>query len=323
MSRTYKHVGIVNYPTVQMAAVHGLTDMLTTANQFNRKLGKKDRPLFSVTHWVLNASKDKLEPGFTDQVNSPPKQHIVVVPGSMDPGTLNDLPNAIFDWVRAQYDGGAIAASICKGAFVLAQSGILENRIATTHWAVREKFLKQYPNVQLQIDKIIVDDGDIITAAGVMAWLDLGLRLIHQYSGPEVMLATAKFLLIDPSGREQKFYRAFNPHFDHGDEFVVKAQHWLQAHFSDPVSLAQLAHASATSVRTLIRRFQSALDMSPTTYIQKLRVGKARELLEFSTMAVTEIAWAVGYSDPASFRKIFQRELGLSPGQYRERFNTN
>ena len=156
-----------------------------------------------------------------------------------------------------------------------------------------------------------------------MAWLDLGLRLIHQFSGPEVMLTVAKFLLIDPSGREQKFYQSLNPPFDHGDELVVKAQHWLQANFGNPLSLEKLADTVSTSVRTLIRRFHNALGMSPTAYIQQLRVGKARELLEFTKLPMNQISWKVGYEDPSSFRKVFRRSLGLSPAEYQSRFNTN
>lgn len=137
------------------------------------------------------------------------------------------------------------------------------------------------------------------------------------------MTSVAKFLLIDPSGREQKFYRAFSPPLDHGDSLVINIQQWLQANYGEPVSLKTLAEDTSVSVRTLIRRFQNALKMSPTAYIQKVRVGKAKELLEFSTQAVNQIAWQVGYEDPSSFRKIFQRELGLTPAAYRRRFQAD
>ena len=320
MARSYTYVGIVKYPTVQLTAVHGLTDILVTANQFIQDLGKQDRPLFCVTHWALDREAQELRSQFCTLESVPSQLNILLLPGSLDRDTLIGSNPVILEWIRAKYEAGAIACSICKGAFFLAQSGILNNRTATTHWAFEEAFAAQFPDVDLQINEIIVDDGDIITAGGVMAWLDLGLRLVHRYAGSEVMLAVAKYLLIDPSGRQQKFYSAFSPSFDHGDELVVKTQHWLQANFGEPLSLEKLAEVAATSVRTLIRHFHSALNMSPTSYIQQLRIGKAREMLELTTFPVNQIAWKVGYEDPSSFRKLFQRSLGLSPGEYRRRF---
>lgn len=321
MTQSYTSIGIVKYPAVQLTAVHGLTDMLVTANQFIPEHGKEGGSLFCVSHWCLNAETQKLEADFCTMEAAPDQQDVLVLPGSLDPGTEVEPRPAYASWIQTQHRAGAIACSICKGAFILADSGILKDRRATTHWAFDDAFSSQFPDVDLQIDEIIIDDGDIITAGGVMAWLDLGLRLIYRYAGSEVMLAVAKYLLIDPSGRQQRFYSAFSPPFDHGDELVIKAQHWLQANFGEALTLERVADAAATSTRTLIRRFHSALGMSPTAYIQQLRIGKARELLEITTMPVNQIAWTVGYEDPGSFRKVFQRSLGLSPGAYRRRFN--
>lgn len=323
MNKNFKYVGIVKYPSVQLAAVYGLTDMLTSANDFIVKQGCKDVPLFCVTHWGLDSENEKLVPQFSTLEESASQQNIIIVPGSFDSGTLRNLSEVVSHWICDQYAGGAIASSVCKGAFVLARTGILNNRSATTHWVFKEDFEAEHPNINLQIDKIVVDEGDIITAGGAMAWLDLGLRLIHKFAGAQVMVSVAKLLLIDPGGREQKFYRTFSPPLDHGDELVIKRQQWLQANYAEKLSLKLLADDAAVSVRTLIRRFQSALDMSPTAYIQQVRIGKAKELLESSTTAVNQIAWQVGYEDPGSFRKVFQRDLGLTPAEYRRRFNAN
>jgi len=320
MSNSYTAVGIVNYPSAQLAAVHGLTDMLVTANRFIQELRKQDTPLFCVTHWCLSSDEQEMQSQFCSEASVPIQQDVLLIPGSLNSESGSKQNPALLEWVRSQHDTGAIACSICKGAFILAQSGLLINRTVTTHWALEEEFSAQFPDVHVQIDKIIIDGGDIITAGGVMAWLDLGLRLIHRFAGSEVMLAVAKFLLIDPCGREQKFYSAFSPQLNHGDELVVKIQRWLQTHYSEPLSLEKLANVAATSVRTLIRRFHSALDMTPTSYIQQLRIGKARELLELTKLPVSKIAWKVGYEDAGAFRKVFQRSLGLSPGEYRKRF---
>ena len=154
-----------------MTAVHGLTDMLMVANQFIDELERKDQSIFCVTHWELGSENRQLQRRFSSPLEGsleqqPEQQQIVVVPGSLGPGALDDLHSSIFDWIRTQYEGGAIVTSICKGTFVLAQSGILKHRTATTHWAFQEKFAAQFPEVHLKIDKIIVDEGDIITAGG-------------------------------------------------------------------------------------------------------------------------------------------------------------
>lgn len=322
MSKSYNYIGIVKFPGVQLAAVYGLTDMLTIANDMIlERDDREDRKLFCVSHWSLDSEEANLEQGFSAPEIAQSTQNVIIVPGTITFSNLSDLSSVITDWIRDQHSGGAIASSVCKGAFALARSGILENRSVTTHWVFKDEFSTLFPTVNLADDEIVVDGGDIITAGGVMAWLDLGLKLIHQFAGPEIMVAVAKFLLIDPSGRNQKFYRAFTPPLDHGDEVVIKAQHWLQSNYSQPLSLAVLAEESSVSERTLIRRFQNAIDMTPTTYIQMVRIGKARELLEFSNLPVNHIAREVGYEDSSAFRKIFQRNMGSPPREYRRRFN--
>lgn len=320
MTRAYTAIGIINYPSAQLTAVHGLTDMLLTANRFIQELGNEEALLFCVTHWGLSSDEQEMQSQFCSEPSVPAQQDVLLVPGSLNSEPDSTHNPALLEWIRSQHDSGAIACSICKGAFILAASGLLSDRTVTTHWALEEELTRQFPDVHVQIDKILIDGGDLITAGGVMAWLDLGLRLIHRFAGSEVMLAVAKFLLIDPNGREQRFYSAFSPQLNHGDELVVKVQRWLQTHYSEPLSLKTLAKVAATSERTLIRRFHSALGMTPTSYIQQLRVGKAREMLELTNLPVSEVAWKVGYEDAGAFRKVFQRSLGLSPGEYRQRF---
>ena len=180
----------------------------------------------------------------------------------------------------------------------------------------------EYPKVKVDCEKLLVEDGDILTAGGVMAWVDLGLKLVHRFVGPTVMLETARFFLVDPSGREQRFYSTFTPNLTHGDELVLQLQHWLQQNYAENQSIADLAGRIQLSERTLLRRFQKATGLKPTEYVQSLRVGKAREALEFSTDTVNEIAWKVGYEDPGAFRKVFRKMIGVTPRDYRRRFNS-
>jgi transcriptional regulator GlxA family with amidase domain len=166
----------------------------------------------------------------------------------------------------------------------------------------------------------MIDHGDVVTAGGVMAWLDLGLKLVHRYLGSAVMLATARYFLIDPSGREQRTYASFEPSLAHGDQEVALVQRWLQNANSEKHTTSAMARIAGLGQRTFLRRFQKATGMNPGGYVQKLKVEKARDHLETSKLTVKEIAWQVGYDDVSSFSKVFRRHTGLSPTPYRSRF---
>ena len=156
-----------------------------------------------------------------------------------------------------------------------------------------------------------------------MAWVNLGLKIVNRFISPHIMLEVARFFLVDPSGREQRDYTTFSPSLQHGDKAILKTQHWLQAHFGKKISLSKMASIAGLGERTFLRRFQKSVFLNPTEYLQQLRVGKARELLESSTQTFEQIAWKMGYEDSGAFRKIFQKLAGLSPGEYRRRFSLN
>ena len=174
----------------------------------------------------------------------------------------------------------------------------------------------------MEPDKMVIEDGDIITAGGLMAWTDLGIRLVDRFLGPTVMIETSKFLLVDPAGREQRHYSSFAPKLTHGDEAILRVQHWLQSRAQGAVSVPSMAREAALEERTFLRRFKAATGVRPVEYVQHLRVGKARELLEFTRRTIDQIAWSVGYEDATAFRRVFHRIVGLSPGDYRRRFSS-
>jgi transcriptional regulator GlxA family with amidase domain len=153
-----------------------------------------------------------------------------------------------------------------------------------------------------------------------MAWTDLVLRLIDRHLGPLVMMETARRLLVDPPGREQSYYSTFTPRLNHGDGAILKVQRWLQATEARDIDLATLAMQAGLEERTLLRRFQKATGLTTTEYCQRLRVGRARELLQSSPLAADQVAWEVGYADAGAFRKVFTRIVGLTPAEYRKRF---
>jgi transcriptional regulator GlxA family with amidase domain len=168
---------------------------------------------------------------------------------------------------------------------------------------------------------MVIDYGDVMTGGGVLAWADLGLRITERLLGPTVMMDTARYMNVDPPGREQRFYSGFEPRIKHGDGPILKAQQWLAAQRENSVSVADIARHAGLEPRTFLRRFLSATGMKPSEYQQRLRMTRAREMLEFSRETVDEISLRVGYEDVGGFRRVFHKIVGLTPSDYRRRFS--
>lgn len=303
-------LGVLQYPGAQAAAVYGLVDLVETAQRVAAEHGVKGASLT-----VQRFSAEERAPEKPDR----PLAALILPP------SLNDVadaprPPALTAWIKRRHREGTILCSVCAGAFLLAETGLLAGRPATTHWALRARFSERFPSVQLDTQKLLIDDGDIVTAGGVMAWVDLGLTLIGKFLGPTAMLVTARLWVIDPGGREQRFYDCFSPVLTHGDDAVLRVQHFLNANREKRIDLPTMASMARLSERTFLRRFQRATDLSPGAYLQRLRVERARELLELSLQSFDEIAFGLGYTDPGSFRRVFVSVIGLTPGEYRRRF---
>lgn len=313
-------IGLVIYPGVQEAAVLGLTDLFLLANRL-AKARSLDAMRLRISHWRAEEGSKAPIRSFDSEPDAPGKgPAMVILPPTLGEPIAREAAAPYAEWLRARHAAGATLGSVCAGAFVLAEAGLLSGRAATTHWAYRDALAERFPDIALDADKLVIDDGDIITAGGYMAWTDLGLKLVDRVLGPTVMMETARFMLVDPPGREQRFYSPFAPRLNHGDEAILKVQHWLQARGARDVTLRTMAEHAGLEERTFLRRFRNATGLKPTEYCQHLRVGKARELLEATTRSVDQVAWDVGYDDPGSFRKVFARITGLVPGDYRRRF---
>jgi len=313
-------IGLLLYPESQAAAIHGLTDLFTVANRLSAEQGGSGSRQLRVSHWRLNKAGKELERVFDSHLQPPGKLTVLILPPSLETEPGGPPMTHHVRWINEHHATGTIVCSVCAGAFLLAETGLLNGRSVTTHWIHTETLAKRFPEVCLDTGKLLIDDGDIITAGGVMAWVDLGLSLVDRYISPTIMLATARFFLVDAAGRQQRFYSSFAPQLGHGDKAVLKIQHWLQERSSEPVPVGAMAARANLSERTFLRRFCKATGLTPKEYVQHLRVAKARESLEFSKLSVNEIAWMVGYEDAGSFRKIFHRVMGLTPGEYRRRF---
>lgn len=323
----HPEIGIVIFPGAQMAAVLGMTDLFTVANRIacQRADAGENTPLrLRLSHWQWEAGAPTPFRAFdtapeTTRRDAGSPTVLVIPPGLGAPLTPEEA-EPFKSWLRDRHGAGATLGSICKGAFLLAETGLLNGRQVTTHWTYEHEFQARFPDVHVDTARLLVDDGDIITAGGVMAWTDLALRVVDRLLGGAVMLDTARTFLIDPPGREQSYYSVFTPKLSHGDAAILKVQHWLQETSARNVDLASLVAHSGLGERTFLRRFQKATGLTTTEYWQRLRVGRARELLQEKGLTGDQVAWEVGYADPGAFRKVFNRIVGLSPAEYRRRF---
>lgn len=307
-------IGLLDYPGAQLAAIHGLTDLFSAANRFIAS-----ERHFQVTHWKPNAAGSAMDTN--SPLATPVELSCIIIPPSLGQAPPQDASDLVAGWILRNHKAGAVVCSVCAGAFVLASTGLLHGRTITTHWALDAPFRARFPDSDLQTDRLLINDNDIITAGGIMAWTDLGLNLIDRFAGPSTMLSVARLFLIDPGAREQSYYSIFSPVLNHGDKAILKVQHCLQLRFNEKLNIDILSKVAGLSERTFLRRFHKATSHKPTTYLQLLRVGKAREMLERTALSFNEIAWKVGYEDAAAFRKIFFRQIGTNPGEYRRRFS--
>lgn len=314
-------IGLVLYPGAQQSAVLGLTDLFGVANSIAVSCREQPKLPLRVSHWRQDAPDSQPVRVFDNGESPASVLSALILPPSLAEQTSGPPDTSLTAWLCEQHASGVVLGSVCAGAFLLAATGLMAGRPMTTHWVYAERLQERFPQVRVDAERLIIDDGDVITAGGLMSWTDLGLRLVDRVLGPTVMIETARMLVVDPPGREQRYYSVFAPRLTHGDAAVLRVQHWLQATQAKEIALATLAAQAKLEERTFLRRFQKATGMTTTDYCQRLRVGRARELLQFGTTSIDRVAWEVGYGDSGAFRKVFTRIVGLSPGEYRRRFS--
>lgn len=299
-------VAIVNYPGVQMSAVLGLNDLFFIANKY---AWQNDNKGFIVSDITVQAIIE----------NSADIYQVVILPPNLaGERGINDF--AIHAWLQDQHASGAILCSVCAGAFWLGYSGLLKGRPATTHWLAEEEFQTAFPETKLNIGDLLIDDGDIVTAGGLMSWLDLGLHLVKRFIGDKEMSCAAKHLLFDPAGREQRNYSSFRPNFIHGDKAILDLQQEMEEYPGKDWTVRFMASQLNLSERTFIRKFKAATGQAPASYVKNLRIQAAKMLLENTRLPVAEVGWRVGYRDPSAFSRIFQKLTGTQAGEFRRRF---
>jgi transcriptional regulator GlxA family with amidase domain len=205
----------------------------------------------------------------------------------------------------------------------LAEGGLLDGHRATAHWAYRDMFQRHFPNVSFQTETVLclAAEGDrIVTAGGVSAWHDLVVYLIARFCGYQVAIETAKVFLIGGHAEGQSPYAVMTRPMESNDGPITDSQEWIAEHYATPNPVEKMVERSGLNPRTFSRRFRTATGFAPIEYVQALRVEEAKQMLEVDQISNDDVGAAIGYDDPASFRRVFKRGTGMTPAAYRKKF---
>lgn len=292
---------------------------------WNSLTGKPESPHFHVTtasangRAVLCDGPIQIKP--MTSIQNVRKTDLIFIPTtglSLDDVVERNAP--VVPWLMRWHKRGAAIASVCSGVGLVAATGMLDGKRATTHWGLAARFREKYPKVKWMPELMVTEDRGFYCGGGVHAALDLSLYLVEKFCGHNIAMESAKALLIETPRAWQAGFAVIPLKTEHNDEAISIAQDWLHQNFHRPFPLEAPAHRAGMSLRNFVRRFKQATGDSPLAYLQKLRVAAAKRLLENNHRTMQEISDAVGYQDVAFFRGLFQRHTGVSPSAYRDRF---
>lgn len=227
------------------------------------------------------------------------------------------------EWLIKSHAAGATLASVCSGALLLAQAGLLDDREATTHWAYCEALARRFPKVRVQPDSALVVTGNeqrLVMAGGGTSWQDLALYLVARWMGMDEAIKLARIYLVDWHHSGQLPYAVLTRTRQVSDGVIARVQEWIAMHYHNPQPVTAMVGHSGLSERTFKRRFRKATGMTPMAYVHTLRLEEAKQMLESGSLSVDAVAREVGYEDAAYFSRLFSRQVGISPGHYRRRF---
>jgi transcriptional regulator GlxA family with amidase domain len=292
---------------------------------WNILAGKRQVPQFNVT----TASADGKAVNCDGPIQIKPaaaiqdirKTDLIFIPTtglSIDDVVERNAP--VVPWLKRWRKRGAEIASVCSGVGLVAETGMLDGKRATTHWGLAERFREKYPRVHWMPELMVTEDHGFYCGGGVHAALDLSLYLVEKFCGHDIAMQSAKAMLIETPRAWQAGFAVVPLKTEHSDNAISSAQDWLHENFHRVFPLDAPARRVGMSLRNFVRRFKQATGDSPLIYLQKLRIAAAKRLLESDHRTMQEVSDAVGYQDVAFFRALFQRHTGVSPSAYREKF---
>ena len=308
---------------INLSSITGSYEILTRANQYWQKAGNKSLIEIRIAGFVKELNWDA---GFfsvypTD-MKKIKKTDLVIIPSlSYDYDQVIRNNKELINWINEQYKGGAEIASICTGAFLLAATGLLDGKTCSTHWNAANDFRRLFPTVHLQTDKLITSAQGIYTNGGAYSFLNLILFLVEKYFDRQTAVLCSKVFQIDIERTSQSPFFIFQAQKNHGDELICRAQTYMEENLTEKVSFESLASKLAISRRNFDRRFIKATGNTPVEYLQRVKVEFAKKMLEKGRKSIFEVMDEVGYSDDKAFREVFKKITGLSPLNYRAKFN--
>jgi transcriptional regulator GlxA family with amidase domain len=325
-------VSIVAIPDAMVSPVTGLFETFKAASSMAAPEDRDGEPHDPFEVEIVGERAETIE-GPSGLTISPQRSvlevdrtDVVIVPSIALDDDVEWVPGrypAMVAWIRAMHDRGATVCSACSGGMLTAETGLLDGQEATIHWAAEPHFRERHPEVVLRLDEVLVVSGEggrLVTSGAATAWHDLALYLVARHVGPATAQALARFYLLEWHRGGQAAFQVFDPQTDHGDAVVLAAQRWIADNYAVAVPVAEMVRRSGLSSRTFKRRFKAATRETTISYVQRIRVERAKRALETDSAPIEEISWAVGYEDAASFRRLFKRLTGLTPGEYRRRF---
>ncbi|MGE0854433.1 MAG: GlxA family transcriptional regulator [Geminicoccaceae bacterium] len=324
-------IHIVALPETAGSALYGMVDVLAATGTLWQQLVDKE-PGFTLLHpRIVGLSRDAFRcgndiPVIPDHaIDDVPAADIVILPELWlaPDDDMKGRHDRLLDWVRRMYAAGATIYSACSGSVLLAASGLLAGREATSHWGYQDLFRTRFPDVRFRAEPNLVfadATGRIVTAGGTTSWHDLAIHIISRHCSPGEALRIAKLYLLKWHGEGQLPYTRLVRRQPHADSAVRQAEAWLANNLTEPNPVAAVVAATGVPERTLKRRFTAATGSTIIAYAQNLRIEEAKRQLETTDESFEDIAAAVGYENPAFLRRLFKRYTGLTPGQYRQMF---
>lgn len=319
-----KHISILVPEDAILGSLEGSRQLLTQVNSLFAMRGAP--PVFEVRLVGLNKTTQLNGGKFTVNpdllLDDVQRTDLIIIP-AVD-GDLNEALEKNKDfvpWIKKQYESGAEVASLCLGAFILASTGLVNGKKIATHWLAENQFRNMFPEVNLVTQKIITDEQGIYSSGGAFSYLNLILYLIEKYAGKEMAILCAKVFAIEIERQNQLSFAIFQGQKDHADEQIKKAQDFIEKNYKDKISVDKLAEIVSISRRNLERRFKKATANTVAEYTQRVKIEAAKASLENSRQSINEVMYEVGYNDIKAFRTTFKKVTGLSPIEYKNKYN--
>jgi transcriptional regulator GlxA family with amidase domain len=307
-----------------LSSIVGAYKIFTRANEYWKGSGRRE--LFKIELAGISKKVEFYQGLFTvkphTNISAIAKTNLIIIP-SLNHNYQKAVKGnkLLIDWIEKQYKDGAEVASICTGAFLLASSGLLDGKNCSTHWAVADNFRTMFPKVNLQTDKLITDENGIYTNGGAYSFLNLIIYLVEKYYDRQTAISCSKVFQIEMDRNSQSPFTIFTGQKSHGDEMVQKAQAYIESKPYEKISIEYLSSRLAVGRRNFDRRFIKATGNTPVEYSQRVKIESAKKALETSRKTINEIMYAVGYSDTKAFREVFRKITGMSPLEYRSKYN--